>query len=299
MKRMKLVLPVLIALLLLSSCSRPSSKVKGEKSSKSRTVPVVVTTPRFETIEKPLFLTAIVHGKGEVGVYPDLPGKFKGFAVHQGERVGKDQTIMWLVRDIPGANYPPVPVKAPTSGIVNLLPLEEGQLVTPQIQVATIVKTDSLKVVFHIPEKYAFRVKTGQRVLIETQKGHWMESRIKWMSSLLDAVTHTREAYALLEGKGLGILPGSVVQVKLSVVKKENVMVIPYDAVLKDALSYVYIVKDGIAHKRVVDLGITDFVNVEIRMGLTAEDSVVIVGQQLLKEGQPVKVESEEGESKG
>ena len=285
MKRIYLI----SALLILISCKGSKSEV-SKGNAKEEAVPVQVKTPIFGKIERPIFLTGKIRGIREVKVFPDLPGKFKKFAVNQGERVNKDQVILWLERDVPGLKYPPIPVKAPVGGIVSLRPLEEGQLITPNTSVATILESDSVKVIFHLPEKYAYQLKVGDLIQVRRRDGSWRKARVIWLSSLLDPISHTREVHAVLPNKGGEFLPGGVCEVKVPVERKEKALLIPLSAVMRDLLPFVFVVDSGIAKKRAVRIGITDFIMVEILDGLSPEDSVVVKGQTLLKEGTPVKV---------
>jgi len=293
--RSKRILSLLVTALLILTSRSCSRGKRGVKEIRTRPIPVMVTTPRIGTIEKPIFLTAYVRGIREVKVYPDLPGKFQRFAVKQGEKVEKDTPILFLVRGIPGLNYPPVQVKAPVSGIVNLRPLEEGQYVTPQMPVATIFDTDSLRVIFHVPEKFAYNLKKGDWIKVKTGKGGWEKAKVIWKSSLLDQVSHTREVHAVTKSGDSALLPGAITEVEIPVVKRSHVLLIPANAILEEALPCVFVVKSGIAHKRVVKPGITNLKETEITEGLSEADTVVIRGQNLLKEGQPVAIKGIEG----
>lgn len=288
-------LTLLFIILMSLSCSKSGGEKRAQRS-KVQSIPVIVTTPRLGDIEKSLFLTAFVKGKREVTVYPDLPGKFQKFGVKQGEKVKKDTPILWLLRDIPGLNYPPVAVKAPVSGVVNLLPLEKGQYVVPKMPVATIFDTDTLKVIFRMPEKYAYTVKTGEWVKVKTVSGEWEKAKIFWMSSLLDPMSHTREVHAMMKSNEHTPLPGAITQVKVPVLKRSKVLVLPSNAILEEVLPYVFVVRSGVAHKKVVKLGISNLKETEIRDGLTQQDTVVIRGQNLLREGHTVTIEKSEGE---
>jgi multidrug efflux pump subunit AcrA (membrane-fusion protein) len=60
-------------------------------------------------------------------------------------------------------------VRAPVSGIIRDLPLEEGQWVNPGDQLTTIVEPGRLKAEVRIPETQAQNVLVGQRAFIDTR----------------------------------------------------------------------------------------------------------------------------------
>ena len=56
----------------------------------------------------------------------------------------------------------------------------------------------------------------------------------------------------------------------------------------EDADRAVFVVEDGVARRRTVDLGYTSADRVEVVDGLAPEDAVIVVGQSAVKDGTPV-----------
>jgi HlyD family secretion protein len=67
---------------------------------------------------------------------------------------------------------------------------------------------------------------------------------------------------------------------------------VPRDVVLGGKVDepYVYLVGDGVAHKRTVKTGITEGENIEIAEGLKAGETIVVNGMNYLIDGTKVEV---------
>jgi membrane fusion protein (multidrug efflux system) len=69
----------------------------------------------------------------------------------------------------------------------------------------------------------------------------------------------------------------------------DDVVLVPYSALVdEDYENVVFVVEDGIAHRKVVTTGITSDGKIEITDGLDGHERVVVVGQNGLKEGTSV-----------
>lgn len=81
-------------------------------------------------------------------------------------------------------------------------------------------------------------------------------------------------------------------EVNLKLGQKENVIMIPKDAVLiKKHGNTVFVVKDGKAEEKLVQLGVSQEDKVEITEGLSEGEILVIEGQNLLSDGARVEIQ--------
>ena len=85
---------------------------------------------------------------------------------------------------------------------------------------------------------------------------------------------------------------GSFARVNLINEKKENIIVIPYDAVIQKpgGKTVVFVVEKGTAHARPITTGAEWKGEVEIITGLKTGESLVVRGQKMLKDGVEVKI---------
>jgi hypothetical protein len=74
-------------------------------------------------------------------------------------------------------------------------------------------------------------------------------------------------------------------KVDLILLRKADVMIIPFDAVLGESDKYVFVAQDGKAVKKPVTLGLQQGDDVEVAAGLTAADKVIVLGERVVSEG--------------
>jgi multidrug efflux pump subunit AcrA (membrane-fusion protein) len=79
--------------------------------------------------------------------------------------------------------------------------------------------------------------------------------------------------------------------VRIIVKEYNQVPVIKRDAIVReDSGSYVFLIEDNKAHKRKIQLGLNQADMIEVTSGLTGGETIVITGQQGLKNGMSVEV---------
>ena len=177
----------------------------------------------------------------------------------------------------PGA-YIPVPNAASTpeaAAIVNLTDFK-----TLRMQVA-------------VPETEATHIKVGQSIrwTADDYPGEHFDGTVTRAYWALDKATKTMLTEAQMANPGMKLQPGMLVNARIGIDKKSDVLVIPVEALIKEKTnSFVYIFNDGKAKKAPVQVGFNDGTNVEIVAGVNPADLAIVPGQQALRDGQLVKV---------
>jgi len=89
-----------------------------------------------------------------------------------------------------------------------------------------------------------------------------------------------------------GILrPGMSARVHIAVDSRTDVIAVPDEALLDEAgQAYVYVVENGMAHKRAVEVGLTGGGWTEILSGLSEGEHVVVSGQSAIASGARVRI---------
>ena len=83
--------------------------------------------------------------------------------------------------------------------------------------------------------------------------------------------------------------PGMFIEVRLATAVRPEAVVVPEDAIIPlQGSNYVWVVTNGKATRRQVDIGIRTPGFVEARSGVEAAEQVVVGGQERLAEGAPV-----------
>ncbi len=142
-------------------------------------------------------------------------------------------------------------LRSPVNGIVLQKLIDKGNLVSPQTPVFKIGSLP-LKVRAYIDDIYAGKVKVGTDVKVKVQ-GKTYTGRVVEVDRSSDPVTHKFGVKVLVEG--LNAIPGTYAVVEIPSLKAEAVAV-PKSAIYRvGAVEYVFVVKNGIAHLRIVKTG--------------------------------------------
>ena len=185
-----------------------------------------------------------------------------------------------------------VVVYAPISGYVADRPADVGEYVTPSSKIATIVRTNPLRLRIDIPEQLIGSVSPGQSVSVLTSAyaDRAFAGRIARISPNVTAASRTLTVEAQVEnGEGL-LKPGQFATVRISQPTGAPAVLIPARAVRTEQdVSRVFVVKDGRVQERVVQLGQTEGELVEVKNGIGTDELVATSNVEALKDGTAVR----------
>ena len=187
-------------------------------------------------------------------------------------------------------------IVAPARGVLNDLPVEQGEYVQAGNPVAQIVQTDIVKVAVYVPERDVAFFSPGQTVeILADIKGRQQpfEGTITFISSVADARTRsTRMEITLPNPNGL-LHSGQIVRARLTRRVLEDAILIPLLAVIPMEKGYaVYVVESSRAERREIQLGIIKGDHVQVVQGLTPGDQLIVSGHRFVAPGQNVRVVS-------
>ncbi|HJR06821.1 MAG TPA: efflux RND transporter periplasmic adaptor subunit [Pyrinomonadaceae bacterium] len=185
-----------------------------------------------------------------------------------------------------------VVVYAPISGYVADRPADLGEYVSPTSKVATIVRTNPLRLRIDIPEQLMGTIQPGQSVSVLTSSyaDRTFAGRIARISPNVTAASRTLTVEAEVEnGQGL-LKPGQFATVRISQPTGAPAVLIPVRAVRTEQdVSRVFVIKDGRVQERVVQLGQTEGELVEVKTGVNADELVATSNVEQLKDGAAVR----------
>jgi RND family efflux transporter MFP subunit len=187
-------------------------------------------------------------------------------------------------------------IVSPIDGTVTAKHIDQGNLITAGQRIVTVADMQTVKVIVPVAEKYGAEIAVGTpaQIRVDTFADRQFDAKVYSIHPALDEQTHTIQVEIRLENDGLLLKPGMFARVILVTKRKDGVVVIPRDVVLGGKIDkhYVYIVEDGIAHKRFVQVGITEAAKYEITDGLKPGERLVINGMSYLEDGSSVEVVS-------
>lgn len=151
---------------------------------------------------------------------------------------------------------------------------------------------DPLLCPIQVPERELPRLRDGQRAELEVEAwpGQRFVAKVLRVSPVIDSASGTVRVTLEVGGEGK-LRPGMFASVFLEMERRENALVIPKGALALDSLGdTVFVVAEGVAERRSLDLGFRSDQLLEVRSGLEEGERVIIVGQDGLGEGTPVEV---------
>ncbi|UCG56566.1 MAG: efflux RND transporter periplasmic adaptor subunit [Phycisphaerales bacterium] len=188
-------------------------------------------------------------------------------------------------------------ILAPTNGILNDVPVEEGEYVQPDARVAEIVDTDIVKVAVQVPERDIGFFATGQEaeVLLDPKgKEKPLVGTITFISELAHENTRSTRLEISLPNKQRLLRSGQIVLARLRRRILKDAILIPLLAVIPmEDSKAVYVVNSATAQRREVQLDIIRGDRVQVTRGLEPGDRLIVAGHRFVAPGQKVKIVSE------
>ncbi|OGP52936.1 MAG: hypothetical protein A2Y65_05120 [Deltaproteobacteria bacterium RBG_13_52_11] len=308
-KKWYLVLSILIgvslAVILAIVLKQKQASTEGDK----------LINPVYDTIQTVISTTGTVQPQNRLEIKPPISGRIEKVLVQEGERVTIGQTLALMssteraaLLDAARAQnketleywqevYKPTPLIAPINGEVIVRAVEPGQTVTSSD--AVIVLSDRLIVQAQVDETDIGKVRLNQAAIISLDA--YPDTKVK---AIVDHIAYESKIINNVTIYEVDILPkkapsifrsGMSATINIIEQSKENVLVIPVEAVKQDEEGSFVLTSPGIGEKPVqrrIQPGISDDKNVEVIAGLETSDKIIIETQNY----QPSK-EKEQGTS--
>lgn len=152
---------------------------------------------------------------------------------------------------------------------------------------------DSLVLTVGVPEGELPKLAAEQtaQVTVDAVPGRKFDARIALITPRVDPATGTFPVKVEIDDPDGQLRPGMFARVSIVYESKANTLKIPRSAFLEnDGPPAVFVVVDGKAEQRQLELGLLNGSYVEVLSGIAPTDQVVVVGQSGLKSGAAVKV---------
>ena len=183
-------------------------------------------------------------------------------------------------------------IYAPFAGTVGLRRVSVGSLVGPDTVITTLDDMDTLKLDFTVPEAFLDTLKPGMTVhaVSEVYPERRFAGTVISVDSRVDPDTRSIAAVARLPNPDRLIRPGMFLTVKLQRTR-DNVLLVPEEALVpQQGRQYVFIVKDGKAVRKAVELGARAPGLAEVVQGISPGDLVITEGTQKVYDGSAVQL---------
>ncbi len=178
-----------------------------------------------------------------------------------------------------------VDIKAPISGYVTRLTVNESENVRPGETLFTISNYDKLIATVWVSDREIGTIQKGQRA-----EAFWHENTIPGRVSRVDlSKNEQKKAFAVwveFDNSGHKIPSGVTVDIDIETSLTKDAIVIQRREILSDSKGdYVFLEKDSHARRQDITTGIRQGMFLEITSGLKPRDRLVTEGLSLVKEG--------------
>jgi membrane fusion protein, multidrug efflux system len=188
-------------------------------------------------------------------------------------------------------------VRAPIPGILDDRQVEIGSMVSMGTPVARIIDVNPAKISAGVPERFAADITPGTRarVTIDALPGRTFDARVDYVGAAVNPRNRTFPIELTLPNPGRAIKPEMVANVDVIKRNVAQAVVVPQEALVRVENGFVaFVVEESgsgpIARARSVVTGAAQRNQVVVQSGLQPGDRLIVVGQQLVANGDRVTV---------
>ncbi len=177
---------------------------------------------------------------------------------------------------------------APFAGRINKVMVEEGDYLQANSQALELIDTSSLELKLEVMGDVASALQLGQQIEVVAGDQR-IAGELVAMQFDPDPQTHTHPVSIQLPGEGL--LPGQLGRVELPLRLRENALVVPTSALLRETgKAYLFLLKEGRLQRKEVIPGIRQKDLQVIHAGVEAGELVVDRDVEVLSDGLEVEI---------
>jgi RND family efflux transporter MFP subunit len=182
-------------------------------------------------------------------------------------------------------------IYSPLSGYVSERNADPGEFISPNqpnAKIATIVRTAILRLKIDVPEQSIGKVAVGQGVSaqVSAYPDRKFAGIITRILPSLNTQSRTLTVEAEIENVNGLLKPGQFATVRITQSKPEPAVMIPVTAVRADGdRNLVFVIKDGVANERVVQTGLLEDDQIEIKAGVRENEVVATNNVDKLGDG--------------
>ncbi len=182
-------------------------------------------------------------------------------------------------------------IKAPINGVITMIYKKESEhydaMMDPML--LRMMNLDEVKAKIQVSDADINRIKKGQKVILSiSSSDEEFTGRVSFISPEADMMSGTFNVEIAVQNAGKKLKHNQFTRIRLLYETSENAVIIPQKAVLES--EFVFIVQEGKAVKKFVSLGLESEYEIEITEGLQEGETVVILGNIGLSEGDKVEI---------
>ena len=184
-------------------------------------------------------------------------------------------------------------IRAPFSGYISARPTAVGEYVTTASPVATILRTNPIKVNIQVAEADVPYISNGRGVAVEVDayRDRTFGGTVSAINPAIDPASRAATIEAQIENNDNALRTGMFATVKITREGGSTDVFVPKTAIYDDQATQsrrVFVIQDNVAKLRVVQIGTTENDYVQILSGVQADETVATGNLEQLYEGAKV-----------
>jgi HlyD family secretion protein len=184
-------------------------------------------------------------------------------------------------------------IRAPVSGIISKRYMDLGALVGTSTPILRIVAMDRVKVIVQVVESELAQLSSGAAadIRVDAYEDEVFKGTVARVSPTVDSESRTADVEIRADNREHRLKPGMFARVNLVVQRRNGVLVLSKDSLLKESgPPRVFVHDSAKASLRKVTLGLEGERYIEVLGGLQEGDEIIVAGHYELRDGMPVKV---------
>ena len=189
-------------------------------------------------------------------------------------------------------NFAERTITAPFTGTAGAITTSIGDYVSPGTALTALVDNQTLRAQYTLPAKNLNELQINQPVVVQTSTGTVkINATVSYISPAIDQSSQTIAVHAKIDNNKNLFKPGEYVTITQSLGNNKNTLLLPEQSVLASIDGYsVFTVQNNHAIRTAVKIGDRIDGKVIIKSGLSAKDSVIVAGQNEVKDNQAVSI---------
>ena len=184
-------------------------------------------------------------------------------------------------------------IKSPLKGTIKTRFVKVGEFVRKGDRLVEILDVDRILVKVNIPEQEILKIKIGQKVdiVLYILENKMIEGQVKKIGLEADSSNRTFPVEIEVDNSERELRPGMLARATFTQRVDQDQVVVPRHAIMeRDMGRIVYVVDNDIAIQRKVAIGITQREKVQVIMGLSKGEKLVIEGHTKLTDGEEINI---------
>lgn len=187
-------------------------------------------------------------------------------------------------------------VLAPFDGVVTKKMLHVGEVSSVygyNWETLEVMDLSHIKIECDIAEKWRTFIAPGMTAFIKVDAfpNEEFNGTITIITPLVDPHQRTFRIKIIIPNETKRLTAGMFARIKIAIENKQESIIVPMDDILQTPEGhFVFLVQDGKARRRQIELGIVEGKKAEVLSGLQPGDMVVTAGSHRLQDGTPIEV---------